>query len=1343
MTRNNDWSVFLLGIIQFMLILLFAAGGFTDSVSGQGMADPPGRLFKGPPEHVTPGKYGVSAVAGDIDTEVLNKGSAKLELQLPDGSTVTLVRDGLEKRGPGNLVWRGRAIAEPDSRAILTLKRGYVAGKVRIGQELFEIRPHRGRKHVVEKLDPSLFPDDVGIPVDLPEMGQSNSKYPRDGIDPMYATSQLDAADEIDVMVTYSPQARSSAGGEAQVEVQIQSAVDAMNTAFIDSDMTARARLVHTQEVSHNDTGDIEADLNWATNDSTVAGLRDQFGADMVAHIVENGGPYCGIAWIQRNPGPGFASHAFSVTDRGCLGNSTFAHELGHNFGFEHNPENGGTPEQASYPWSFAHYVDGLFRTIMSYSNPCGSCPRQDYFSNPDINYESYPTGIDGTRDNARTGDLTAPIIAEYRASVIEPSMEIITWVPPYAISECQAAAEADFGTCDAKDGLTRVGLQFWVPLADGTIKYADHESYTPTDSDVSWWTNWCGANGIECLLTVYNNNGSWDWDLARSAFGSNRTTFVNALVSEMDRLGLDGVDIDLEGIGTFDSDRAAFDQFIHDLWLELDSRGKVLTVNSFHYIWNAPNQNWWSDWLGEVDNIHAMGYQDLYEGGDGYQKYSFQQDAGYAAGYSGDAVLMGMPSWLASWGDSSGRGTSAQAHVQEVRYDLAEPTGIAIWDLKLNAWQDSDLWCEIAALKGTEINLPPSFTSDPIVEADANEGTAYSGTISDDATDPDNEPLTFSKVSGPSWLAVAANGTLSGTPGSSDVGPNSWTVEVDDGNGGTDSAELRVTVIAGNGSPVAVDDSDTCNEDSSVTVDVLFNDTDPENDPLRVTGVGSASNGSVSLSLPDVTYTPHSNFYGTDSFTYYIPDDNGGSDSATVTVTVSPINDAPTFLQDPIDGGIAEAAKPYSGSLAGSATDPDGDGLTYSEISVPGWLNVASNGSLSGTPSDADEGPNSFTVQVSDGNLVDTALLKIVVTVPPPIVDQLAIGQILTWGSVSGSYTNTHTDDGNVQSITEVTTTGAPKNRVSRLRFQWTFEVESGSAVTLFANAWGNSSSDGDRFEFSYSTDGSFFTPVFTVDGNTSTGSFLVAMLPPATAGTVYVRVEDTDRTKGATGKDTVYVDQLLIRTERDIGGSPPAIPTGLVANAVSSSQIDLTWTNNSSNELGFYVERSPNGSTSWGRIATVSAGAPSFREPGLSPSTTFYYRVLAFNSAGDLGYSSSAWATTEAALALHVADLDGTTAGTSKKWDAIVTVHVEDGNGAPVSNAAVSGTWSSGGDSSCTTDSSGLCSVTKKRLKSAVASVTFTVNDIVHSTLVYIQKLNSDPDEDSNGTAITIAQP
>jgi hypothetical protein len=93
-------------------------------------------------------------------------------------------------------------------------------------------------------------------------------------------------------------------------------------------------------------------------------------------------------------------------------------------------------------------------------------------------------------------------------------------------------------------------------------------------------------------------------------------------------------------------------------------------------------------------------------------------------------------------------------------------------------------------------VNQPPAFSVDPINEIDADEGVAYSSTIADNASDPEGDPMTFSKVSGPTWFSVAANGTLSGTPGAGDVGANVFTVQVD-ATGGSDTATLNITVAA------------------------------------------------------------------------------------------------------------------------------------------------------------------------------------------------------------------------------------------------------------------------------------------------------------------------------------------------------------------------------------------------------------------------------------------------------------------------------------------------------------------------------------------------------------------
>ena len=181
--------------------------------------------------------------------------------------------------------------------------------------------------------------------------------------------------------------------------------------------MVAQLNLVHTALANYDDTGNLSADLDWLDSDADVAALRDSYAADMVSLIVENGGSGCGIGYVMRSPGPSFEAFAFQVTDRGCaVGNLTYAHEHGHNMGFEHDPANGPSPTVASYPWSFGHFVNGSYRTVMSYSNQCSQgCTRVPHFSNPDVLHNGVPTGIDNERDNARSGDLTAPIVTDFR----------------------------------------------------------------------------------------------------------------------------------------------------------------------------------------------------------------------------------------------------------------------------------------------------------------------------------------------------------------------------------------------------------------------------------------------------------------------------------------------------------------------------------------------------------------------------------------------------------------------------------------------------------------------------------------------------------------------------------------------------------------------------------------------------------------------------------------------------------------------------------------------------------------------------------------------------------------
>ena len=90
------------------------------------------------------------------------------------------------------------------------------------------------------------------------------------------------------------------------------------------------------------------------------------------------------------------------------------------------------------------------------------------------------------------------------------------------------------------------------------------------------------------------------------------------------------------------------------------------------------------------------------------------------------------------------------------------------------------------------------------------------------------------------------------------------------------------------------------------------------------------------------------------------------------------------------------------------------------------------------------------------------------------------------------------------------------------------------------------------------------------------------------------------------------------------------PAAPSNLTAAAISTSQINLTWTSNSNNATGFQVERAQSATGPWKQAATISANTTSSATAGLGASTVYFYRVMAYNSAGNSGYSNVASATT-----------------------------------------------------------------------------------------------------------------
>jgi hypothetical protein len=356
----------------------------------------------------TPGPYGLAALSFELNAPPVERGAVELQLELPGGPRAILRRGAFQSRGEASGLWRGSANLRGDSEVLLTLRNGYVAGAIQIGTDLYEVRP-AGNRHVIEKLDVARFPACGGQQPAGDTGGVASGET---------AAASGDALVTVDLLSVYTPQARTAAGGTAQIETLIQSAVDRANLAFSNSLVNAAFRLVGTAEVGHSDAGDLGVDLSWVRNDATVAALRNESGADMVSLIVENGAGYCGMGYVMNSVGSGFAGSAFQVTARSCaVGNLTFAHEHGHNLGMQHDPANGASPTSASYPWSFGHFNNGAYRTVMSYASECpNGCTRVPYFSNPDVVYSGYPTGIPDQRDNARTARTTMAVASGFRA---------------------------------------------------------------------------------------------------------------------------------------------------------------------------------------------------------------------------------------------------------------------------------------------------------------------------------------------------------------------------------------------------------------------------------------------------------------------------------------------------------------------------------------------------------------------------------------------------------------------------------------------------------------------------------------------------------------------------------------------------------------------------------------------------------------------------------------------------------------------------------------------------------------------------------------------------------------
>jgi PKD repeat protein len=511
-------------------------------------------------------------------------------------------------------------------------------------------------------------------------------------------------------------------------------------------------------------------------------------------------------------------------------------------------------------------------------------------------------------------------------------------------------------------------------------------------------------------------------------------------------------------------------------------------------------------------------------------------------------------------------------------------------------------------------VSITVTVANDPPT-ASFSYSTAYLTTsFTDTSTDSDGTIASWV------WDFGDTNSSTVQNPSHSYAAAGTYTVSltVMDDDGDSDSVNQSVTVTEPPNLPPTASFSY-----STAYLTATFTDTSTDSDGTIASWVWDfGDTNSSTVQNPSHSYAAA----GTYTVSLTVTDDDGDSDFVSQNVNVSePPNALPTasFSYSTVD---------LTATFNDTSTDSDGTIASWA------WDFGDTNSSTVQNPSHNYAAAGTYTVSLmvtdNDGDS-DSVSQSVTVTEPPILVDALANSEIFVAGSVSGDYSSTHGDDDTSEAINERDSGGKPVNRYSYLEHKWIFNVTPGNVVTLYANAWSSYSNDGDSFMFAYSTDDASYIDMFVIDNNSHSGYVASYTLPTSILGTVYVRVTDSDHSAGHREQNAIYVDHLYIRSETQ-PGDPPAAPSGLSVEAVSATQINLLWIDNSLDEYGFQIDRSLD-STNWSQIDSVDADITIYIDTTVSPNTTCFFRVRAFNGSGSSDYSDVASTTTPDGLSLE----------------------------------------------------------------------------------------------------------
>ncbi|MCP4848881.1 MAG: tandem-95 repeat protein [Verrucomicrobiaceae bacterium] len=268
---------------------------------------------------------------------------------------------------------------------------------------------------------------------------------------------------------------------------------------------------------------------------------------------------------------------------------------------------------------------------------------------------------------------------------------------------------------------------------------------------------------------------------------------------------------------------------------------------------------------------------------------------------------------------------------------------------------------------------------------------------------DPDGQNLSVQLISGPGFGAVTARGkgSFTYTPAADFNGTDTLRYVVTDSSGATDTATVTITVTSVNDAPVANNDVLVTLEDRLATFNVLLNDTDVDGDGLIVQSMSEPGFGAVTaLGKGVFTYTSATDFNGTDTLRYVVTDSSGATDTATVTITVTAVNDAPVANNEVL---VTAEDNMLVFNVLDNDTDVDGDELAVQSTTVAtsGTVRGFGGGVFTYRPDAHFHGTDTFSYVVEDpSGVTDTATVTITVT---SVNDTPEAGAVAAAGSIPG----------------------------------------------------------------------------------------------------------------------------------------------------------------------------------------------------------------------------------------------------------------------------------------------------------------------------------------------------